>query len=136
MRVLLDTHAVLWLLADAPQLGEDARTLVTDPHNEIFVSAASLWEMTVKIRIGKLTADIGEILRACHETGLQSLPISPNHLLALAALPVLADHRDPFDHLLVAQAIADDLTFLSQDRFATRYPVRVVRCSEGVVTGS
>lgn len=136
MRVLLDTHAVLWLLADSPQLGEAARTLVTDPHNKIFVSAASLWEMTVKIRIGKLTANIGEILTACQQTDLRILPISSDHLLALAALPVFPDHRDPFDHLLMAQAITEGMTFLSEDRFATRYPVRVVRCSEGVVTGS
>jgi PIN domain nuclease of toxin-antitoxin system len=133
VRLLLDTHALLWLLMDDPQLAGSARDMVTDPAHDVFVSSVSLWEITVKVRVGKLVADMGEIVAACQRMGLPFLEIAPRHLLELAGLPVFADHRDPFDHLLVAQAIAEDLLFVSEDRNTPRYPVRHLRCSGGTV---
>jgi PIN domain nuclease of toxin-antitoxin system len=127
MKFLLDTHALLWWLADDSQLGRQARELVEDPGNDVLVSMVSLWEIAVKTRIGKLQADIKEITDAVRHEGFTFLHIGVPHLLALAELPM--HHRDPFDHLLIAQAITEDATFISEDRNTTRYPVRMVTCS-------
>jgi PIN domain nuclease of toxin-antitoxin system len=80
----------------------------------------------VKVRIGKLQADIAEIIDAVQREGFTVLDIGMAHLVALAGLPM--HHRDPFDHLLIAQAMTRGATFLSEDRNATRYPVRMVNC--------
>ena len=127
MKFLLDTHALLWWLADDSQLGRQARELVEDPANDILISMVSLWEIAVKTRIGKLQADIKEITDAVRQEGFTLLDIGMAHLLTLAGLPM--HHRDPFDHLLIAQAITEDATFISDDRNASRYPVRTVACS-------
>lgn len=127
MRLLLDTHALLWWLADDAQLGVQARGLIADPGNDILVSVASLWEIVVKSRVGKLRADFREISWAIDRDGFSNLPVSDAHLAALEKLPV--HHRDPFDHLLIAQAMAEDVTFLSGDGNASKYPVRVVDCA-------
>jgi PIN domain nuclease of toxin-antitoxin system len=127
MKFLLDTHALLWWLADDGQLGRQARELVEDPGNDVLVSMVSLWEIAVKTRIGKLQADIKEITDAVQQEGFKLLGIGMPHLLALAGLPM--HHRDPFDHLLIAQAITEDATFISEDRNTARYAVRMVTCS-------
>jgi PIN domain nuclease of toxin-antitoxin system len=127
VKLLLDTHALLWWLSDDPRLGRSARILIADPANDILVSVGSLWEIVVKIRIGKLTADIGAIERAVARGSFIRLPISTAHLAALALLP--EHHRDPFDHLLIAQAICEDAQFVSDDRHAPLYPVRVQPCA-------
>jgi PIN domain nuclease of toxin-antitoxin system len=127
VKFLLDTHALLWWLADDSQLGRQARELVEDPGNDVLVSMVSLWEIAVKTHIGKRQADIKEIMDAVRQEGFTLLDISMPHLLALAGLPT--HHRDPFDHLLVAQAITEDATFISEDRNTARYPVRLVTCS-------
>jgi PIN domain nuclease of toxin-antitoxin system len=127
MKFLLDTHTLLWWLADDSQLGRQARDLVADPGNDILVSLVSLWEIAVKTRIGKLQADIREIADAVQQEGFTLLDIGIPHLLALAGLPM--HHRDPFDHLLIAQAITENATFIFEDRNTARYPVRRVTCS-------
>jgi len=127
VKLLLDTHTLLWWLSDDPKLGAQARDLIADPANDILVSAASLWEIMVKLRAGKLVADIQEILGEMQAQGFELLEIAPAHLLVLAILPM--HHRDPFDHLLIAQAIASGATFLSEDGHTPRYPVRYVTCS-------
>ena len=128
MRLLLDTHALLWWLTDDDRLGVPARALIADPAHEVMVSAVSLWEIVVKVRIGTLDADIADIEAALERDGFTRLPIAPSHLTVLARLPMHHDHRDPFDHLLIAQAIAEDATFLSEDRNTVRYPVRAMPC--------
>ena len=127
MRLLLDTHALLWWLADNAQLGPGARDLIGDPANDILVSVVSLWEIQVKVRAGKLDADLRDILEAISAQGFELLPVAPAHLLGLADLPT--HHKDPFDHLLIAQAIAEAVIFMSADRHAADYPVQVIPCS-------
>ena len=134
MRLLLDTHALLWWLADDNQLGPRARQMIEDPGNDILVSVVSLWEIVVKVRVGKLEADIGEIAGTIAREGFALLDMNTAHLLALARLPM--HHRDPFDHLLIAQAIEEDATFISEDRNASRYPVRLVTCSDALSSPS
>ena len=125
-RYLLDTHALLWWLADDPRLGQRMRAVIADPANAIMVSTVSLWEIVIKTRIGKLTADIGAVERAIDRFDIERLCVRQAHLVTLASLPT--HHRDPFDHLLLAQAIAEDAGFVSQDEVMGRYPVRVERC--------
>ena len=131
MKLLLDTHALLWWLSDDPRLEQQARTLIADSHTSVLASAVSLWEIVVKVRIGKLDAEIDAIVGAIGQQGFTILPIDPAHLTALAGLQRLTDHRDPFDHLLIAQAIAEGATLLSEDRNMSRYPVTLLTCSDG-----
>ena len=127
MKFLLDTHALLWWLADDDQLGGAAGEAIADPANDILISMVSLWEIAVKVRIGKLQADIEEIISAVQREGFTVLDVGMAHLVALAGLPM--HHRDPFDHLLIAQAITEDATLMSEDRNAARYPVQTMTCS-------
>lgn len=127
MKLLLDTHTLLWWLADDPQLGRRARELIEDPVNDILISVASLWEMAVKLRVGKLHADLAAVMEEAKREGFVVLGITPAHLMALATLPM--HHRDPFDHLLIAQAITENAVFLSEDNNASKYPVRTLLCS-------
>jgi len=129
LRLLLDTHALLWWLAGDSRIESKAQDLIIDPANDILVSTVSLWEIVVKMRVGKLEADIGDIFAAIDAQGFDMLDISPKHLEQLVGLPM--PHRDPFDHLLIAQAIAEGLTFLSQDEHVPAYPVMHVTCSDG-----
>jgi PIN domain nuclease of toxin-antitoxin system len=125
MRLLLDTHILLWWLADSSALPDRARELVADPDNTVFVSAVSLWEIWLKQSLGKLTlpANFEEKLTA---EGFEQLPLLAAHTHAVAALPW--HHRDPFDRMLIAQARAAELKFVTADTIAAAYgePVLLV----------
>ena len=127
MRLLLDTHALLWWLADDAQLCQRVRDLIADPANDVLVSVVSLWEIQVKMRVGKLAADLRDILKEIEAEAFDLLPISQAHLVRLGTLPT--HHKDPFDHLLIAQAIVEGAVFVSEDRHIPDYPVEVVPCS-------
>jgi PIN domain nuclease of toxin-antitoxin system len=130
LKLLLDTHALLWWLGDEARLGQHARSRISDPGNTVLISVASLWEIVVKVRVGKLQADIAEIEEAIARDDFLRLDIRPSHLAVLSGLPKHPDHRDPFDHLLIAQAISEDATFVSEDPHAARYAVHVLSCSD------
>jgi PIN domain nuclease of toxin-antitoxin system len=120
-RLLLDTHLVLWWLADDPRLPAGLMECVQAPGTEVFVSQASLWEMAIKHSLGRLQVDLPELERQIPLQGFQWLPISNAHLLAVAELPAEADHRDPFDRLLVCQSRVEPMLLLSVDRQLQRY---------------
>ena len=124
MKVLLDTNVLLWWLMGSPRLDDGSRDLIADPSNEILVSVVSLWEIAIKVRIGKLRADLHEIEGQIEQEGFQRVAIASAHLGALMPLP--QHHRDPFDHLLMAQAISEEAVFLTSDRLVQRYPVRAI----------
>ncbi len=126
MKILLDTHVLLWWLADDQQLGTQARDVIADPANDIVVSVVSLWEIVVKQRVGKLRADVTEISDAIARDGFTLLPISLANLREVTGLPM--HHRDPFDHLLIAQAISEQASLLSGDQNFPNYPVHVLTC--------
>ena len=128
MKLLLDTHALLWWLSDDRRLGPRARALIADPSNDVLISVVSLWEIVVKRRIGKLEADIGQIEQALGRDEFARLSITPGHLAALALLP--DHHRDPFDHLLIAQAIVEDAVFISDDLDMRKYPLKLQTCKD------
>lgn len=127
MRILLDTHALLWWLFDDPALTAAARTAIAAAENAILVSAASGWEIATKHRIGKLPeagdvpVDLPRYLRKARFT---VLPITLDHALAAGALP--GPHRDPFDRMLIAQARLDDLVVISSDPVFRDYGVRTL----------
>ena len=127
MRLLLDTHALLWWLSDDSRLGQQVRDLISDPENDVLVSVVSLWEITVKLRIGKLDANLLEILAVLPDMGFDRLDIADSHLVELAKLPL--HHRDPFDHLLMAQAIAEGAYFISDDQNVPLYGLPYLTCS-------
>ena len=127
MRLLLDTCAFLWIVADAPELSPRALELFRAPDNEVFLSAGSAWEIAIKHALGRLPLpDAPERfvpdMREAH--GIAPLPIDEEAALHISRLPDL--HRDPFDRLLVSQAIVHGLTILTPDPLITRYPARTV----------
>ena len=124
MRLLLDTHVLLWLRLDDPRLGPAALAMVRAPENTVLVSIASIWEIAVKVRIGKLALELDRLLDDNRRAGFVRLDVTDNHLRTLRQLPLVPGHRDPFDHLLIAQAITEDLVFLSNDAWVANYPVR------------
>lgn len=126
MKLLLDTHALLWWLADDPRLGHDARRAIEDPTNQILVSDVSLWEIAIKVGIGKLRVDVGAAVEAIRSRGLEQLGLRPPHLTTLAALE--RHHRDPFDHMLVAQALVEGATLMTDDAQLTAYPIARTGC--------
>jgi PIN domain nuclease of toxin-antitoxin system len=115
MKLLLDTHILLWYLDNNPKLPETWKHCIEDRHNSITVSMASLWEITIKIALGKLELldDLTTIKNILRHQGIDFLPIRTPHLLHLLNLPF--HHRDPFDRLLFAQAQAEQLTLVSDD---------------------
>jgi PIN domain nuclease of toxin-antitoxin system len=105
----------------------ETRRVLSDPANAVFVSVVSLWEILVKSRIGKLKVDIVTLIGGmAPRSKLQPLGIVPQHLMALNTLPFHQQHCDSFDHLLIAQAIAEDMTLVTRDRNAPLYPVRML----------
>lgn len=121
MRLLLDTHVLLWWLADSPRLGREARGLIARSP-AVHVSAASAWEIGIKRAIGKLTAP-ANLPEALANSGFFALSITIEHAAAAASLP--RHHDDPFDRMLVAQAKAEKLTLLTSDQRLTEYGAAV-----------
>jgi PIN domain nuclease of toxin-antitoxin system len=126
VRVLLDTHPLIWWLTDDSRLKPSAREIIADGANEILVSVVSPWEMAVKQRAGKWGGTIDELLEALQRERFSRLAIEDRHLLLLQSLP--KHHKDPFDHLLVAQAVTENAGFMTRDRKIGLYPVQVLAC--------
>jgi PIN domain nuclease of toxin-antitoxin system len=127
VKLLLDTHALLWVLGETERLGADTGRILADDDNAVFVSVVSLWEIVVKCRVGKLQADITAIVaQMAPASKIQLLGMTPPHLIALNSLPFHEQHRDPFDHLIIAQAIAEGMTLVTRDQRAALYPVQTM----------
>ena len=124
MRLLLDTHTLLWSFNGDPSLSAEARRVIEDTSNEIFVSAASAWEIATKVRLGKLPTGYDLVLdlnRYLAQLGFENLSISISHAVRAGMLP--GDHRDPFDRMLVAQSQTENLPIVSNDRIFDYYHV-------------
>ncbi len=124
MRLLLDTHTIIWHVENNPALGQKAGAAIISPENELFISAASLWELAIKVGLGKLELpkSIRDMLSAYLEIGAKILPVTPEHALAVESLPW--HHRDPFDRMLIAQAVHEDLTLITRDTQFDSYLVK------------
>ncbi len=125
MRVLVDTHAFLWWLAGNTRLPDAARDVIGDADNDVLVSAASAWEITTRHRLGRLpgaSVVAGDVMAAIEDHGFQPLAITVAHAERAGRLP--GSHRDPFDRMLIAQALAHDLPLVSNESLFDRYGVR------------
>lgn len=131
MRLLLDTHVLLWWLDDRPALGAEARELISLGENEVFVSAISAAEIAIKSSVGKLRVP-GDFEQQLDQNAFSPLPLRIRHGLAVEMLPL--HHRDPFDRLLIAQAQCEDLTVVTADRAFAAYDVRTVDAGAGATT--
>ena len=127
VRVLLDTHALLWFITDDPQLGRRARATIEEPDMHVLVSTASLWEIAIKHSMGKLplARSFAETFPAQLDANtFQTLQAEVEHLARLIDLPF--HHRDPFDRLIIAQAIVEGLPVLTRDGAFDDYPVETI----------
>jgi PIN domain nuclease of toxin-antitoxin system len=127
MKVLLDTHTFLWWITDDPKLSLRVRGIISDGENEIFISAATGWEIAIKSQIGRLKLPDEPqrfILEQLKINGMKSLPIEMRHALHVSTLP--AYHQDPFDRILIAQAQMEDLPVLSADPEIGKYEVTII----------
>ena len=122
MRLLLDTHVFIWVVDDDARLS-DAAWLKIQKADEVYVSSASLWEATIKHQLGKLRIEPEKLAEAVGQSGFLELPIRFDHVLAVRHLPML--HRDPFDRLLVAQALSEPMHLLSADSLVQQYSALV-----------
>lgn len=118
MKLLIDTHIYLWWLQDNPKLSEKARQQIQDAA-EVCVSSASIWEATIKASIGKLSVDIDQLVAEISKSGFQELPITAAHAATVARLPDI--HKDPFDRMLIAQAMSEPFRFLTADVLLKSY---------------
>jgi PIN domain nuclease of toxin-antitoxin system len=123
VRLLLDTHLLLWAAAGSNRLPGEARELLADDRNDVYYSAASIWEIAIKssLRRRDFRIDLAQLLAALPEMGLVELPVTAAHAAGVTGLPPI--HRDPFDRLLIAQSIAEPLTLLTNDAILGRYRV-------------
>ena len=123
MKLLLDTHTLLWFIAGSKELTSDARTLIESHENEKFVSAASILETVIKVSIGKmtLTAPFDELFpHQLHINGFELLPVNIGHASVVTTLPF---HRDPFDRILVAQTLHEEMALVSVDEVLDEYEI-------------
>ena len=127
MKYLLDTHVFIWMANEPAKLSSTAAQLITDPANWLLLSLASVWEMQIKIQLGKmrLKLPLTELVAQQRQTNqIQLLPITFRHIITLENLP--SHHKDPFDRLLIAQAIFEDIALIGDDPLIAKYPVKVV----------
>lgn len=123
MAYLLDTHALIWFLEGDERLPVTARNIICDDNADIYVSIVSLWEMAIKISLGKLTLSqsLKQVIDTLERQSISLLSVEPAHVLAVLTLPF--EHRDPFDRLLVSQALVDGMKFISNEALFLRYGV-------------
>ena len=124
MRLLLDTHAILWWVTDDPRLSRIAKAAISEPENELFASAAAAYEIVYKQGLGRLHPLPDNLSRQLQREGIVVLPISLDHAVTAASLP--GPHRDPWDRIMMAQAQAEGLTVITVDRVFSQYGVPVL----------
>ena len=119
MKYLIDTHMLIWWQQDAAELSAKARAIMLDEGNTIVVSSITLWEIAINVALGKLDTDFNEVLRAIDDDGFALLSFTPTHATHVRSLPAV--HRDPFDRALIAQALAEQMQFLTHDDLVSSY---------------
>ncbi len=125
MRFLLDTHILLWFLEGNQLLSKSRRQIIANPQNDVFLSIASLWEMAIKISLGKLTLvqPLADVIKQIALEDIMILPILPEHTLQVLTLPF--HHRDPFDRIIIAQSQIENLPIVTDDREFSTYAVKI-----------
>jgi len=123
---LLDTHVALWAIADSPKLSKKARDMIESPRSSIWISAASVWEISIKHSLGRGDIPVSgqDALRYFRGSGYRFLPVDPEHAAAVEDLPT--HHHDPFDRILIAQALIEPMRLLTHDSMMARYSDTVI----------
>jgi PIN domain nuclease of toxin-antitoxin system len=126
MNLLLDTHVALWAITDSPKLPQRARDLIQAPKTTVWVSAASIWEIAIKCGLGRGDMPVSgqDAVRYFQESGYRFLPLDIEHALAVESLP--AHHQDPFDRILVAQALVEPMRLMTHDPLVARYSDTII----------
>lgn len=126
MRLLIDTHILIWFLEGNKLLAKSRRQIIADPQNDIFVSIASLWETAIKISLGKLTLakPLADVVKQIDAEDIEILPIAPAHTLQVSVLPF--HHRDPFDRMIIAQSQIENLEVMTDDSDFGSYGVKLL----------
>ena len=126
MNLLLDTHVALWAITDSPKLPQRARDLIQGSKTTVWISAASIWEIAIKCGLGRGDMPVSgqDAVRYFQESGYRFLPIDVEHALAVESLP--AHHQDPFDRILVAQALVEPMRLMTHDPLVARYSDTVI----------
>ena len=124
MNLLLDTHVFLWWVGEPPRLAEEAKAAIADPGTLVYVSAASAWEISIKRSLGRIDMRDEEFLYGLRESGFAELTVTAEHGLAAGALPL--HHRDPFDRMLIAQALTEGMRLVTHDRAIASYGVETL----------
>lgn len=121
MNLLLDTHVALWAITDSPKLPKKAREMIESPKSSVWISAATLWEIAIKHGLGRGDMPVSgqDALRYFRDSGYRFLPVEPEHAAAVEELP--AHHSDPFDRILVAQALTEPMRLITHDPVVARY---------------
>lgn len=124
MKVLLDTHVLIWWVKDDPILGPKSRALIADQDTEVLFSVVSCWEATIKYRLGKMDICGSDLWRGAIGERFDPIDVRSEHIVELERLPTIEGHRDPFDHLLLAQAKAEDAALMSHDWAMSKYGIK------------
>ena len=124
MKLLLDTQSLLWWINDDPKLNQVKRELIADPANTVLVSAVSFWEIAIKHRIGKMEDTGSGVMRAVQDSRFQIVEIEPEHLQLLESFVSHPKHKDPFDHLILAQAVVRQAVLVTSDAALRTYGAR------------
>lgn len=127
MNLLLDTHVALWAITDSPKLPKKAREMIESPKTSVWISAASIWEIAVKhaLERGDMPVSSQDAVRYFRESGYRSLPVEAEHAMAVEELP--AHHQDPFDRILVAQALVEPMRLMTHDPVVARYSDTIIK---------
>ncbi|MCP4636440.1 MAG: type II toxin-antitoxin system VapC family toxin [Methyloversatilis sp.] len=125
---MLDTHVALWAITDSPRLRAPARDLIASSSNQVWISAATIWEISIKHTLarGDMPVSGSEALRYFNASGFRMLPVEAEHAVAVETLP--AHHQDPFDRILVAQALTEPMRLITHDATVARYSDTIIRC--------
>ena len=126
MKLLLDTHILLWAAGEPEQLSSKAKALIEDPENQLYFSAASLWEISIKNKLGRadFKVDLAVLRRNLLDNGFEEIAINSAHTIGVDALPNI--HKDPFDRMLVAQTAVEGITLISADKIMAKYLIAVI----------
>jgi PIN domain nuclease of toxin-antitoxin system len=126
LNLLLDTHVALWAITDNPKLPKKARELIESPKSSVWISAATIWEIAIKHSLGRgdMPVSSQEALRYFRDSGYGFLPVEPEHAAAVENLP--AHHADPFDRILVAQALVEPMRLITRDAIVARYSNTII----------
>ena len=127
MKLLLDTHILLWAAGEPEQLSSKAKALIEDPENQLYFSAASLWEISIKNKLGRsdFKVDLAVFRRNLLDNGFEEIAINSAHAVGVDALPNI--HKDPFDRMLIAQTTVEGVTLMTADSVIAEYPVAIIR---------